>query len=70
MSTLGRARLLLEAFNFVEHMPIRLNSVIWRTLLGACVNHNDTKLLAEKVKERIHELDPCHHGDYVLLLNA
>lgn len=66
---LGRAGLLLEAFRFVEEMPIRPNSVIWRTLLGACVNHNHL-VLAEKAKERVNELDPHHGGDYVLLSNA
>ncbi|KAK7316875.1 hypothetical protein RJT34_00649 [Clitoria ternatea] len=66
---LGRAGLVHEAFEFVEGMPIRPNSVIWRTLLGACVNHNHP-VLAEKAKERINELDPHHSGDYVLLSNA
>ncbi|KAL4295038.1 hypothetical protein AHAS_Ahas18G0288100 [Arachis hypogaea] len=66
---LGRAGLLDEAFKFVEEMPIQPNSVIWRTLLGACVNHNYLAL-AEKAKERITELEPHHDGDYVLLSNA
>ncbi|OMO88275.1 hypothetical protein COLO4_20333 [Corchorus olitorius] len=66
---LGRAGMLHEAFKFVERMPIRPNAVIWRTLLGACVRHNDLKL-AEKAKEKIYELDPNHDGDYVLLSNA
>ncbi|AES72968.1 putative tetratricopeptide-like helical domain, DYW domain-containing protein [Medicago truncatula] len=66
---LGRAGLILEAFDFVEEMPLKPNSVIWRTLLGACVNHNHLGL-AEKARERIIELDPYHDGDYVLLSNA
>ncbi|XP_022764131.1 pentatricopeptide repeat-containing protein At4g21065-like [Durio zibethinus] len=66
---LGRAGLLYEALEFVDRMPTRPNAVIWRTLLGACVKHNELKL-AEKVKERICELDPNHDGDYVLLSNA
>ncbi|GMY08154.1 pentatricopeptide repeat-containing protein At4g21065-like [Fagus crenata] len=66
---LGRAGLLYEAYDFVERMPTKPNSVIWRTLLGACVNHNHIKL-AEKVKQRIYELEPYHDGDYVLLSNA
>ncbi|XP_031287069.1 pentatricopeptide repeat-containing protein At4g21065-like [Pistacia vera] len=66
---LGRAGLVNEAFEFVEKMPIRPNVVIWRTLLGACVNHKNVDL-AEKVRERIYELDPSHDGDYVLLSNA
>ncbi|CAK8568038.1 unnamed protein product [Lathyrus sativus] len=66
---LGRAGLLVEAFEFVEKMPVKPNSVIWRTLLGACVNHNHL-LLAEKARERVKELDPHHDGDFVLLSNA
>ncbi|XP_045825821.1 pentatricopeptide repeat-containing protein At5g48910-like [Trifolium pratense] len=69
VDVLGRAGLLLEAFEFVEKMPLKPNSVIWRTLLGACVNHNNL-LLAEKARERVNELDPHHDGDYVLLSNA
>ncbi|OWM76276.1 hypothetical protein CDL15_Pgr009922 [Punica granatum] len=66
---MGRAGLLQQACNFVEKMPIRPNSVIWRILLGACANHSDVKL-AEQVKERIREIDPHHDGDYVLLSNV
>ncbi|KAK7353841.1 hypothetical protein VNO80_19294 [Phaseolus coccineus] len=66
---LGRAGKMLEAFEFVERMHVKPNSIIWRTLLGACVNHNHLGL-AEKAKERIKELDPHHDGDYVLLSNA
>ncbi|XVF02090.1 hypothetical protein REPUB_Repub04eG0146600 [Reevesia pubescens] len=66
---LGRAGLLYEAFEFVDRMPTRPNAVIWRTLLGACVKHNEFKL-AEKAEEWIYKLDPNHDGDYVLLSNA
>eukprot|EP00257_Ricinus_communis_P015797 XP_015573782.1 pentatricopeptide repeat-containing protein At4g21065-like [Ricinus communis] len=66
---LGRAGKVQEAFEFVKSMPYKPNAVIWRTLLGACVNHNNIAL-AEKVKEKINHLDPCHDGDYVLLSNA
>ncbi|KAL2347124.1 hypothetical protein Fmac_001124 [Flemingia macrophylla] len=66
---LGRAGMVHEAFEFVEGMSVRPNSVIWRTLLGACVNHNHLGL-AERAKERINELEPRHDGDYVLLSNA
>ncbi|KOM54193.1 hypothetical protein LR48_Vigan10g008500 [Vigna angularis] len=66
---LGRAGMMVEAFEFVEGMLVKPNSVIWRTLLGACVNHNHLGL-AEKARARIKELDPYHDGDYVLLSNA
>ncbi|KAF8400093.1 hypothetical protein HHK36_015968 [Tetracentron sinense] len=66
---LGRAGLLSEAYEFIERMPIRPNSVVWRTLLGACVNYSNLDL-AVRVKERISKLDPYHDGDYVLLSNV
>ncbi|XP_068662639.1 pentatricopeptide repeat-containing protein At5g48910-like [Aristolochia californica] len=66
---LGRAGLVKEAYEFIEKMPINPNSVIWRTLLGACVNHRNLDM-AEQVKKRISELDPYHDGDYVLISNA
>lgn len=66
---LGRRGLLYDAYEFVQRMPIKPNSVIWRTLLGACASHNHVEL-AEKVKERVYELDPRHDGDYILLSNA
>ncbi|KAG9447281.1 hypothetical protein H6P81_013409 [Aristolochia fimbriata] len=66
---LGRAGMVEEAYEFIEKMPITPNSVIWRTLLGACVNHRNLEM-AEQVKKRISELDPCHDGDYVLISNV
>ncbi|XXG79475.1 hypothetical protein AAC387_Pa09g0531 [Persea americana] len=65
---LGRAGLLNEAYEFTERMPIRPNSIIWRTLLGACANYGNVEL-AERVRSRISALDPYHDGDYVLLSN-
>lgn len=67
---LGRAGLVIEAHEFVLRMPIRPNLVIWRTLLGACVNFGYVEV-AEQVKERIVEMDEQgHDGDYVLLSNV
>uniref|UniRef100_A0A7N0T3J6 DYW domain-containing protein n=1 Tax=Kalanchoe fedtschenkoi TaxID=63787 RepID=A0A7N0T3J6_KALFE len=66
---LGRAGLVKEAYDFVQKMPMKPNPVIWRTLLGACVNHNHIEL-AETVEERIQKVEPNHDGDYVLLSNA
>ncbi|XP_022967226.1 pentatricopeptide repeat-containing protein At5g48910-like [Cucurbita maxima] len=66
---LGRAGLLNEAYEFVERMPMKPNSIIWRTLLGACANHNNLDI-AEKVKAKISELNSSHDGDFVLLSNV
>ncbi|KAF5204993.1 Pentatricopeptide repeat-containing protein, partial [Thalictrum thalictroides] len=66
---LGRAGLLGQAYEFIEKMPICANSVVWRTLLGACVNHGNLEL-AKQVKEKLSIIDPYHDGDYVLLSNV
>ncbi|KAI4341965.1 hypothetical protein MLD38_026632 [Melastoma candidum] len=65
----SRAGELNKAYDFISRMPIPPTSVIWRTLLGACSFHGDVKL-AEKVKERLSEIDPENSGDHVLLSNT
>ncbi|KAK8924110.1 Pentatricopeptide repeat-containing protein [Platanthera zijinensis] len=65
----GRAGLLEKAYEFVLEMPIKRNSVIWRTLLGAC-SINCNVELAEDVKMQLAELEPDYSGDHVLLSNA
>ncbi|XP_031256596.1 pentatricopeptide repeat-containing protein At1g74630 [Pistacia vera] len=64
----GRAGKLQKAYEFVCQMPISPNTIIWRTLLGACSIHGNVEL-AEQVKERLYELDPNNSGDHVLLSN-
>ncbi|KAF5459744.1 hypothetical protein F2P56_019665 [Juglans regia] len=64
----GRAGKLQMAYDFVCKMPISPTAIIWRTLLGACSIHGNVEL-AEKVKERLYELEPHNSGDRVLLSN-
>ncbi|XAR68459.1 hypothetical protein NMG60_11003573 [Bertholletia excelsa] len=64
----GRAGQLHKAYEFVSQMPISPDAIIWRTLLGACSMHNNVEL-AEKVKQRLSEIDPNNSGDHVLLSN-
>ncbi|KAI9086436.1 hypothetical protein K1719_031520 [Acacia pycnantha] len=64
----GRAGKLQKAYDFVCQMPIMPNSIIWRTLLGACSIHGNVEL-AELVKARLTEMDPNNAGDRVLLSN-
>ncbi|CBI15227.3 unnamed protein product, partial [Vitis vinifera] len=64
----GRAGQLDKAYEFIIHMPVLPTAIIWRTLLGACSIHGNVKL-AERVKERLSELDPNNSGDHVLLSN-
>jgi hypothetical protein len=37
---LGRAGELDKIENFINKMPIKLNILIWRTILGACCREN------------------------------
>ncbi|XP_031476119.1 pentatricopeptide repeat-containing protein At1g74630 [Nymphaea colorata] len=64
----GRAGFLDCAYEFIAHMPIKPNAVIWRTLLGACSIHGDV-ILAEHVKNKLSEIDPENSSDYILLSN-
>ncbi|GAB2296940.1 hypothetical protein Dimus_031042 [Dionaea muscipula] len=65
----GRAGLVHKAYEFINEMPVSPGAVIWRTLLGACSIHGDVEL-AERVKERLSELEPDDSGDHVLLSNV
>lgn len=65
---LCRDRKVDEALTFIENMPIKANSVLWATLLGACrsIGHLD---LAENIGRRVIELEPDSCGYYVMLSN-
>ncbi|RYR47945.1 hypothetical protein Ahy_A07g033931 isoform A [Arachis hypogaea] len=54
---LSRAVLLVEAHNLIKSMPMKLNTIVLRELLGGCRLHHDTKLA-----------EP-NSGHYVLLSN-
>ncbi|CAA0355580.1 Pentatricopeptide repeat-containing protein chloroplastic [Arabidopsis thaliana] len=65
---LSRAGNLEDAYEFIDKLPISPTPMLWRILLAACSSHNNLDL-AEKVSERIFELDDSHGGDYVILSN-
>lgn len=65
---LGRSGHLDEAYELITNMPFAPNVVMWRTLLGACKVHKNVEL-GELVLKKIIELEPRHHGDYVLVSN-
>nr|XP_043622332.1 pentatricopeptide repeat-containing protein At5g08510 [Erigeron canadensis] len=64
----GRAGELLEAYNLIQTMPMKPDSVVWGTLLGACSFHNNVEL-AEIAAERLYKLEPWNPGNYVILSN-
>uniref|UniRef100_A0A0A9D8M4 Pentatricopeptide repeat-containing protein n=1 Tax=Arundo donax TaxID=35708 RepID=A0A0A9D8M4_ARUDO len=65
---LSRAGLLKEAFEFINTMKVKPNSVIWRTLLGACRIHGEIEL-AEHANRELLKARSDASGDYVLLSN-
>ncbi|KAI5647095.1 hypothetical protein M9H77_33100 [Catharanthus roseus] len=65
---LGRAGELREAYNLIQSMPMRPDSVVWGTMLGACSFYGNVEL-AEKAAESLFELEPWNPGNYVILSN-
>ncbi|KAI5440340.1 hypothetical protein KIW84_010009, partial [Lathyrus oleraceus] len=65
---LGRAGLVMEAYDLIKNMPVDCNAIVWRTLLAACRNYGNVEL-GEKVRRHLLELEPDHSSDYVLLAN-
>ncbi|GFP88203.1 pentatricopeptide repeat-containing protein at5g08510 [Phtheirospermum japonicum] len=65
---LGRAGLLQEAHELIKTMPMKPDSVVWGTLLGACSFHGNVEL-AEKAAESLFFLEPWNPGNYVILSN-
>ncbi|XP_004305093.1 PREDICTED: putative pentatricopeptide repeat-containing protein At3g08820-like [Fragaria vesca subsp. vesca] len=66
---LGRAGLLDEAYDLINSMSMKANSVVWGALLGGCRLHRDTQL-AELALKQLIELEPWNSAHYVLLSNV
>lgn len=65
---LGRAGLVQEAYELIMAMPMKPDSVVWGTLLGACSFHGNVEF-AERAAEALFRLDPWNPGNYVILSN-
>ncbi|TYK08449.1 pentatricopeptide repeat-containing protein [Cucumis melo var. makuwa] len=66
---LGRAGRIEEAEKIALEIPKEIaNVVIWRTLLGACSFHGNVSM-AERVTQRILNMEGAYGGDYVLMSN-
>ncbi|KAG5000870.1 hypothetical protein JHK87_021942 [Glycine soja] len=65
---LGRAGRLEEAHEVIVNMPVKPNSIVWGSLLGACRVHKNVPL-AEMAAKQILELEPENGAVYVLLCN-
>lgn len=65
---LGRSGHLKEALEVILNMPLKPNSIVWGSLLGACRVHKNVQL-AEMAAKEILELEPENGAVYVLLCN-
>ncbi|KAG8378781.1 hypothetical protein BUALT_Bualt07G0020700 [Buddleja alternifolia] len=65
---LARAGLIENTYEFIKNMPIKPNTIIWRTLLASCRVYKHVELAEEALKHVIR-LEPAHSGDYILLSN-
>ncbi|KAG1342493.1 pentatricopeptide repeat-containing protein, mitochondrial-like [Cocos nucifera] len=65
---LGRAGQLKEAREFIERMPIKPDSSVWGSLLGACRIHPNAEI-AELASKSLFRLEPENSGRYILLSN-
>ncbi|KAK4800963.1 hypothetical protein SAY86_021450 [Trapa natans] len=68
VDSLCRARLVKEAVEFVDKMPIAPNSIIWRTLTSACRAQEELEL-GERISARLVKEEPRVDANYVLLSN-
>ncbi|KNA12793.1 hypothetical protein SOVF_122710 [Spinacia oleracea] len=68
VNLLANAGRLIEAYKFIESMPLKPDAAVWGALLQGCRIHHDVKL-AEKVAERVFELEPDNTLYYMLLGN-
>nr|AYM00531.1 pentatricopeptide repeat protein [Salvia miltiorrhiza] len=65
---LGRARRLDEAEKFIRSNPIRQDVIAWRTLLNACLVHQNYGL-GKKVTDILLEIGPDDAGTCILMSN-
>ncbi|XP_062084065.1 pentatricopeptide repeat-containing protein At5g15300-like [Humulus lupulus] len=65
---LSRWGFLYEAYEMIKTRSWETSSVMWRTLLGACMVHRNVDL-AEKCFQQLAGLEPLKDADYVLLSN-
>ncbi|KAL3509089.1 hypothetical protein ACH5RR_028490 [Cinchona calisaya] len=65
---LGRSGRLDEAEGYIRSMPVKADTVIWKTLLSACKIHKNADM-AKRIGEEVLRIDPQDPSSYVLLAN-
>ncbi|KAM7497967.1 hypothetical protein LguiA_022381 [Lonicera macranthoides] len=66
---LGRAGQLEKAEVIIRSMPVKADSIVWKTLLSACKIHKNADM-AKRLAEEVIRLDPLDSASYVLLSNT
>ncbi|KAL5982828.1 hypothetical protein ACLOJK_016905 [Asimina triloba] len=65
---LARGGKLKNAYDFITNMPIKPNSNVWGTLLGACKTHNEVDL-GRLAADHLFDAEAENIGNYVVLSN-
>ncbi|OEL38648.1 Pentatricopeptide repeat-containing protein [Dichanthelium oligosanthes] len=65
---LGRAGRLSEAEQIIEGLPVEVNAVVWRTLLGCCSKYGEVEMGQRAIK-KILNLERESGGDFAVLSN-
>jgi pentatricopeptide repeat protein len=65
---LGRAGRLSEAEQVISGLPMEVNSVVWRSLLGCCSKHGEVEI-GERAMKKILEIETESGDDFVMVSN-
>ncbi|KAH0468986.1 hypothetical protein IEQ34_002218 [Dendrobium chrysotoxum] len=65
---LARAGEIEESIKFIEQMPFKPETSLWRMILGACSKHQKIEI-GKQVAQLLLELEPHEATNYVLLAN-
>ncbi|KAG1327392.1 putative Pentatricopeptide repeat-containing protein, chloroplastic [Cocos nucifera] len=57
-----------KVYKFIKPLPVEPTAAVWCALLGACRVHLNPKL-GKVAAEKLLELEPENHGNYVLVSN-
>ncbi|KQJ89461.1 pentatricopeptide repeat-containing protein At4g18840 [Brachypodium distachyon] len=58
-----------EAYQMINHMPVKANCVLWKMVLAACRVHGHIDL-ANKAFHELHQLMPIDDGDVITVSNV
>lgn len=68
VDVLSRGGRLVQAYNFIQEMPVEPSAAAWGALLGACRIYGNVEL-GRLAAHRLFEIEPNNPGNYVLLFN-